>query len=321
MQPARPAVIRCEAMRARRSSGPNDPIGHARRPSTRGVTRACAFGVGLQLALSLAPALPGSAPDAWVSAVHARGGASRKSKKSKAEDKNILAAETLLASSDRDEVEAGIQSLGLIGSAAAAPPIIARVRAGLPPDLLETSIITLMALGQPQAGPLYLDLLHHRRPEIRVRAIEALVALKPQGAELALQRALADLDPQVRSAAALALGELHATASVEQLFQALDRGTYEASQAIGVSLRSDHVPRLLSYLGTLPFHHLAPAFTQVMQRNDIAERDKLSIVSRLQEVGTREIKEYFAELVRESGEQLAEPVRRAVLRAMQEIAD
>jgi HEAT repeat protein len=237
------------------------------------------------------------------------------------EDKNILAAQALLASSNRDEVEAGIQSLGLIGTAAAAPPIIARVRAGLPPDLLETSIITLMALGQPQAGPLYIELLEHRRAEIRVRAIEAIVALKPKGAELGLQHTLADLDPKVRASAATALGELRATGSVEQLFQALDRGTFEASAAIGYSLRTDHVPRLLSYLGTLPFHHLAPAFTQVMLRKDIAEKDKLSVVSRLQEVGTREIKEYFGELVRENNDKLAEPVRRAVLRATQEIAD
>lgn len=242
-------------------------------------------------------------------------------RKGKKEDKNVLAAQALLNSNDRDQVEAGIQSLGLIGTASAAPPIITRVRAGLPPDLLETSIITLMALGQPQAGPLYLELLEHRRPEIRVRAIEAIVALKPKDAEPALQRALADLDPKVRSAAATALGELRASGSVEQLFLSLDRGTYEASTAIGHALRPDHVPRLLSYLGTLPFHHLKPAFTQVMQRKDIAEKDKLNVVSKLQEVGTREVKDYFGELIRDAGDTLAEPVKRAVLRAMQEIAD
>jgi HEAT repeat protein len=258
------------------------------------------------LGLSLAPS------------AHAKG---TPAKKSKGEDKNIAAAQALLASNDRDQVEAGIQSLGLIGTAAAAPPIIARVRAGLPPDLLETSLITLMALGQPQAGPLYIELLEHRRPEVRVRAIEAIVALKPKDAEFPLQRALADLDPKVRSAAAIALGELRATGSIEQLFQALDRGTFEASQAIGVALRTDHVPRLLSYLGTLPFHHLQPAFTQVMQRKDIAEKDKLVVVSRLQEVGTREVKEYFGDLIRESGDKLTEPIKRAILRAMQEIAD
>lgn len=238
-----------------------------------------------------------------------------------AEDKKVAAAKALLASKDHDEIETGIQSLGLIGSPSAAAPIIERVRAGLPPDLLETSIITLMALGQPQAGPLYFELLEHRRPEVRLRAIEAIVAQKPTGSEAALQKALADLDPKVRSAAALGLGELHATGSVEVLFKSLDRGTFEASQAIGQALRSDQVPRLLGYLGSVPFHHLAPAFTEVLLRKDISERDKLGVVSKLQDVGTREIKDYFAELTRTSGDKLPPTVNRAALRAVQEIAD
>jgi HEAT repeat protein len=236
-------------------------------------------------------------------------------------DSGVAAAKAMLTSTQHDEIEAGIQSLGLIGSAAAVEPIVARIRAGLPPDLLETSLVTLMALGHPQAAPLYYDMLEHRRPEIRLRAIEAIVALKPAGAEPALQRALADLDPKVRSAAALALGELRATGSLELLFRALDRGTFEASQAIGQALRSDSVPRLLNYLGTVPFHSLAPAFTEILQRKDINEKDKLSVVSRLQDVGTHEVKTYFGDLVRIAGDKLPPAVNRAVLRAMQEIAD
>jgi HEAT repeat protein len=236
-------------------------------------------------------------------------------------DNGVAAAKAMLASTQHDEIEAGIQSLGLIGSAAAVEPIVARVRAGLPPDLLETSIVTLMALGQPQAAPLYFDLLEHRRPEIRLRAIEAIVALKPAGAEPALQRALADLDPKVRSAAALALGELKATGSLELLFRALDRGTFEASTAIGQALKSDSVPRLLNYLGSVPFHSLAPAFTEILQRKDINEKDKLNVVSKLQDVGTHEVKTYFGDLVRIAGDKLPPAVNRAVLRAMQEIAD
>jgi hypothetical protein len=244
----------------------------------------------------------------------------RKGATSKA-DSGVAAAKALLASKNHDDIESGIQSLGLIGTPAAVEPIMQRVRAGLPPDLLETSIVTLMALGEPQAAPLYYELAEYRRPEIRLRAIEAIVALKPQGAEPVLQKALSDLDPKVRSAAALALGELKATGSVELLFQALDRGTFEAATAIGQALRSDQVPRLLGYLGSIPFHSLAPAFTEILQRKDIGEKDKLSVVSRLQEVGTHEVKNYFGDLVRIAGDKLPPPVNRAVLRAMQEIAD
>lgn len=247
----------------------------------------------------------------------ARGGTA----KSKPVDQDVLAAQEQLGSSDHDQIEMGIQSLGLLGSPAAVEPIVERVRLGLPPDLLETSIVTLMALGQPEAAPLYFELAAYRRPEIRLRAIEAIVALKPSGAEPVLQKALADNDSKVRSAAALALGDLRAVGSVEILFQALDRGTLEASQAIGLALPAEQVSRLLGYLGKIPFHSLGAAFNELLLRKDIAEKDKLRVVSRLQDVGTREIKEYFSELASQNAKQLAPPVHRAILRAMQEIAE
>jgi hypothetical protein len=236
-------------------------------------------------------------------------------------DGGLAAAKALLQSTNHDELETGIQTLGLIGTPATVPPLVERIRAGLPPDLLETGIVTLMALGQPQAAPLFFELALHRRPEIRIRSIEAIVALKPAGAEEALRRALSDVDPKVRSAAALGLGELKATASVEVLFRALDHGNYEASQAIGQALKSDQVSRLLGYLGTIPFHTLGPALTEVLQRKDIGERDKLNVVSRLQEVGTHEVKNYFGDVMRATGEKLPPAVSRAVLQAMQQIAD
>ena len=234
---------------------------------------------------------------------------------------DLGAAKKLLVSSDHDEVEAGIQSLGLIGTAATVPPLIERVRAGLPVDLLETAIVTLTALGQPQASPLFVELTSYRRPEIRIRAIEGLVALKPAGAEEVLRKALSDSDTKVRSAAALGLGELKATASLEVLFKALDHGNFEASLAIGQALKNDQVPRLLGYLGTVPFHALSPALTEILRRKDIGERDKLNVVSRLQEVGTHEVKVFFGDLMRITGEKLSPPVTRAVLQAVQQIAD
>jgi hypothetical protein len=271
-------------------------------------------------ALAIALALCAAGAVLRAEHAHARGGGRGAGNGANKND-GVAAAKTLLASQDHDQIEAGIQSLGLIGSPAAVAPIMERVRAGLPPDLLETSILTLSALGQPQAGPLLFELVDHRRPEIRLRAIEAIVALKPQGAEPILERALADQDTHVRSAAALALGELKAPTSVEVLFQALDHGNFEASTAIGRSLRPDHVPRLLGYLGSVPFHSLAPALTEILQRKDIPERDKLSVVSRVQDVGTREVKDFFADLMRASGEKLPANVSKAVLTAMQEIAD
>src|SRR5262245_1701317 len=80
-------------------------------------------------------------------------------------------AKALLGSGEHDTIETGIQSLGLLGTPEAVPPLVERIRAGLPPDLLDTAIVTLMALGQQTAAPVLFDLVTHRRPEVRLRAI------------------------------------------------------------------------------------------------------------------------------------------------------
>ena len=236
-------------------------------------------------------------------------------------DKGTQAATALLATGDHDQIEAGIQELGLIGTAEAVLPIVARIRQGLPPDLLETAIITLMALGQAQGAPVLFDLAAHRRPEIRMRALEALAVLGPTGAEAVLRNALSDIDPKVRSAAAVGLGDLKASASVETLFRALDRGNLEASTAIGKILNPDQVARLVSYLGKIPFGSLGPAIAEVLKRKDVSEREKLAVVGKLQEVGTPEVKTYLGEFLHSAGDSLSPALSRAILRVIQQIAN
>lgn len=252
-----------------------------------------------------------AAPASGKSAGKARGKASPQVEQAKA----------LLASPDHDSIESGIQTLGLLGTPDAVPPLVERIRAGLAPDLLDTAIVTLMALGQPTAAPVLFDLATHRRPEVRLRAIEAIVALSPKGAEDVLRNALSDQNAQVRSAAALGLGEIKATGSVDLLFKALDRGNFEASTSIGKLLRPDQIQRMLSYLGKAPLQTLGPALGEVLQRKDIGDRDKLAIVSRLQDVGTPEVKSYLGDLMHLAGEKLPGPVSRAIAQAMQEIVD
>lgn len=230
-------------------------------------------------------------------------------------------AKVMLASGETEDIETGIQSLGLLGTADAVPPLVERIRAGLAPQLLDTAIVTLMALGQPSAAPILFELSTHRRPEVRLRAIEAIVSLGSKGTEETLRTRLSDQDPRVRSAAALGLGEIKAVGSVDLLFKALDQGNFEASQAIGKLLRADQLPRLLSYLGKTPFQSLGPALGEALQRKDIGEKDKLMIVSRLQDVGTPEVKNYLGDLIHMAGDKLPPAVSRAVVQAMSEIVD
>ena len=88
----------------------------------------------------------------------------------------LAQAVAMINSNQRDEVEAGIQSFGVLGGPQAADALVQRVRGGLPPDLLDLTITTLTALGQPAAGPLLFELSAHRRPEVRLKAVEAIAA-------------------------------------------------------------------------------------------------------------------------------------------------
>jgi HEAT repeat protein len=233
----------------------------------------------------------------------------------------LATAQKQLQAGEREAVEAGIQSLGLLGVEAAVAPLVARIEQGLPNDLLETAVVTLMALGQPSAGPALFDLARYRRAEIRLRAVEAIAAVRPSGGEAALREALSDGDAAVRSAAAVGLGEVGTSASIDTLFLALDHGIMEAAAAIGKLVPARDVKRLFAYLGKVPFRSMAPAFAEAIKRSDVSESDKLAVIARLEEVGTGEVKAFFGDVMASTEGKLAPNVSRAMLRAMQEIAE
>jgi HEAT repeat protein len=230
-------------------------------------------------------------------------------------------AEHLLNSDERTDVETGIQSLGLLGVPQAVDPLVIRIREGLPPELLELAVTTLMALGQPNAGPVLYELTTHRRGDIRRRAIEAIAATGPAGSEPVLLAALSDEDAQVRSAAASALGEVGSPRAVDRLFLALERGNSEASMAVGKLMPPSSVRKLSVYLGEVPFHHMGPALTIVIARRDVPQSEKLELIARLGEVGTPEVRGYLGSLLEISGDSLSPAVKSAIERAIQQIGD
>jgi HEAT repeat protein len=230
-------------------------------------------------------------------------------------------AEQLLNSDQKPDIETGIQSLGLLGVPQAVDPLVNRIREGLPPELLELAVTTLMALGQPNAGPVLYELTTHRRSEIRRQAIEAIAATRPVGAEPVLLGALSDEETQVRSAAAIALGEVGSPGAVERLFVALDHGNSEASMAIGKLVAPTSVRKLSEYIGEVPFHHMGPALSIVLARRDVPEPQKLELIARLEEVGTPEVRGYLGNLLETSRDSLSPAVQRAIARAMAQIGD
>ncbi len=95
----------------------------------------------------------------------------------------------MLDASDADTVQLGIEALGTNGTARAVAPLSARIRRGLPPELLDMAIQTLGVLGRPEAGPVLFELTNHRRAEVRVAATEAIVPRWPRRAAAAANTA------------------------------------------------------------------------------------------------------------------------------------
>jgi hypothetical protein len=232
----------------------------------------------------------------------------------------LAQAVAMLGSNRRDDVEAGIQSLGILGSAQASEALTQRIRAGLPADLLDLAINTLTAVGQRNAGPILFELSAHRRPDVRLKAVDAIAALNPPGAESVLIAALSDSDVRVRGRAATALGEIGARSALPVLFHALDRGVNEASGAIGEMIPADQVGRLMGYLNQLPLSAIGPSLVQILERKDISEPVKLDVVARIQEIGTSEAKAYLMDFLARAGKSASANLVKSIRLAIQQIA-
>jgi len=217
------------------------------------------------------------------------------------------------------EVRAGLEQLGLLGNPGAVEPISERIRRGLPPELLGVAVDTLMILGRPQAGPVLFELMSHRRAPIRFKAVQAVVACRPRGAERALSEALSDSDATVRGAAAEGLGTMGAHGAVDALFLAMERHVPEAPLAIAQVARPADVDRFLEQLGRMPFSEVTTALSEMIHREDLAARSKLAIVHRLTELATAEVRQFLEELVANAGENVPENVLRAARDAIPRI--
>ena len=192
-------------------------------------------------------------------------------------------AQAAIESTDASRIQSGIESIGLSGEARGVPVLAARIHRGLAPELLESALDTLAVLGRAEAGPVLIALLSHRRASVRLRAVQALATCHPAGADHALTSALSDSAPEVRVAAATALGDIGATSAIDQLFLAFDRGIHEAGLAIARIARAEDVTRMLALVGHVPFTQMGPILADMLGRITIPERARLDVIAVLGE--------------------------------------
>ncbi len=217
-----------------------------------------------------------------------------------------------LESTSVDEVRLGIETLGLVPSPRAADALAARIRRGLPFDLLEDALTTLGAMQQRSSLPVVLELTRHRHGHVRAKAIATLGAIGGSDAVVAIRRGLDDPDRQVRIAAVRAMSAASDRTGVMMLMRAFDRGLLEAAEAIGHLGSPEEVRALLGHLGIVPFDTLMPGLGEALRRSDLPQRLRLDIVARLTELATQNVRVFFEMLLPTLPGPANDPVKRAI---------
>jgi HEAT repeat protein len=223
----------------------------------------------------------------------------------------------MLSSNDEDEVRTALETAATLPVGDVLPMLDERIRSGLSRVLLDVAIDSLMLLDSKLEAPLLTDLARHRRPEVRVRALEAMGRMKAPTAEQVLTRGLGDQTPEVRKAAADALAELGTRSGMPALERALDRGVDGAARALGRLAKPDDVTRLLERVGRTPTTLLAPMFGALFARKDVPDPDKLRCIEKLASLGGDEASNALSELHAQLPAEVSPRVRKALAEAAQ----
>jgi HEAT repeat protein len=187
----------------------------------------------------------------------------------------------MLASSDEEEVRSALEQAPLLPPAEVVPMLEDRIRGGLSRTLLDVAIDSLLLLNDRSSSALLAELALHRRPEVRVRALESLARLKAPQARTALTRGLGDFSPEVRKAAADGLGEIGDYGSLALLTQAFDRDVGGAAGALGRLAKPSDLGPLLDTLDRYSLERWQPFFVSALSRRDLPEADKARALERL----------------------------------------
>lgn len=231
----------------------------------------------------------------------------------------LQTAKQRLASGDDANVRAALQTLSELGGDPAAEAIVARLHRGLPPQLIELAIDSLVLLHRPSAAPALLELAQHRRAPIRARAIGALGALHARNAQSALLFALDDPSPDVRSAAALALGAVGNARALPALWAAADRGVEHALDAVASLATPAEVKTVLGRAHEGDITPVKAVLQGLMARKTFPLDAKVNLVRALQKLGTPSARACLVQWLDERKTEGEPRLRQALFAAIKQI--
>jgi len=249
-----------------------------------------------------------------------KAGITEKAKKVKISPE-VKEASDLLKSEDDEKKLEGIKKLAELADPAGVEPLIQLLKEGQKDKVTEAAIDALGAISSPTSIPILIEYMKHRRPAVRILAVNAIAEIKDKQVIDALKNALKDSDAGVRKSAALALGRYGDQSAVGILFKAFERNVTEAVIAIGQIGNVDDMERLSGYLGKSPLSLLLPGFSEFLARDNFPENGKIKIIEKLKELAGPEVKQFLIKFVAGLPPDYKGPLKTKAEEAINSIAD
>ena len=179
------------------------------------------------------------------------------------------AAKQLAASKDPKAVDAILDVLAL----------------GVPPRQAQVLLGGLSGRRDPRALAVLALFAKNRNAELRRRSIELVAGLTDPKVVPMLIDALSDSAPEVRAAAAVALGKRKEHSAEGKLMQLLERLDPAAPAALAAIATPDLAHRLAERVGPIPDAMLSDTFGEILKRNDFGpDPIRLEIVKTLSKI-------------------------------------
>src|SRR5215471_1081301 len=238
---------------------------------------------------------------AWLAPAQAAGGKPVAARTAKAKvTVNVPALTAKLKSSDADTQTEALQEAGAAGKGAAplARPIEELLARGTSSEVGGLALTTLAKIGGAASADAIVPYARHRDPELRKKALMAMVKTGSGSTVGALRLALTDPDPGVRVVATSSLGTVKGREGIDDLFVALDHQVIEAAAAIGEMCVPDECEKLAGRTGVFGLDVMTTGFDQILFRpaSEIPDDAKIKIVARVRELGTQEANKYLRDV-------------------------
>ena len=195
-----------------------------------------------------------------------------------------------LESQQPNDITAALEQIRKDRNPAGVRALTNRIHDGLPPKLLLLAVDALVAINDNLSAKTIMELSSHRSEAVRKKVAMSMPTLRSPKTMKVLVEMLDDHEPEVRSQAAFAIGELKPQSAMKELITAAARGNIEASEIVGKQVRSERVPSLIEMLDEKTVYALTPLFRELVARTNIPNHHKLAVVARLEELSTTDSK-------------------------------